>query len=125
MLEQMYNDFVTKALPVIQEGLVITKDYFFDLFGRYVKYLIVMDSIWLAWWLLVMVIIIVIWKKFLKQNREDDAWFGMIMLTLAVGFGTLIGIFTKTTDLVKDLYVPEIRVYQELKPMIDNHNNQK
>lgn len=52
MLEQMYNDFVTKVLPTIQEGLVISKDYFFDLFGRYVKYLIVVDSIWVVFGLI-------------------------------------------------------------------------
>lgn len=44
MLETIYNDFTTKLLPQIQEGLTITKDYFIDLFGRYVHYLIVMDS---------------------------------------------------------------------------------
>ena len=45
MIETLYNDFTTKLLPKIQEGLVITKDYFLDLFGRYVKYLIITDSI--------------------------------------------------------------------------------
>ena len=50
MLEQMYSDFTTKLLPKIGEGLSMTKDYFFELFGRYVKYLIIVDSIWLVVW---------------------------------------------------------------------------
>ena len=42
-IDKMYQDFLTNIAPKIQEGLVITKDYFVDLFGRYVKYLIVID----------------------------------------------------------------------------------
>ena len=39
MTEKLYQDFTEKLLPKITEGLVITKEYFADLFGRYVEYL--------------------------------------------------------------------------------------
>ena len=58
MMEQIYNDFVTKMLPKVQEGLMITKDYFTDLFGRYVHYLIVIDIVWICFCIGVMVFLI-------------------------------------------------------------------
>lgn len=48
MLEKMYTDFVTNMLPKVSEGLMITKEYFTDLFGRYVQYLIVTDCIFIV-----------------------------------------------------------------------------
>ena len=43
-MDKIYEDFTANVLPKISEGLSMTKDYFFDLFGRYVHYFIVVDS---------------------------------------------------------------------------------
>jgi len=41
--ETLYNDISTNVLPKIADGLTITKDYAYDLFGRYITYLIITD----------------------------------------------------------------------------------
>jgi len=42
---QLYADFTQKVVPLVAQGVQITKDYAFDLFGRYIKYLVISDSI--------------------------------------------------------------------------------
>ena len=120
MLETIYNDFVTKMLPAVQEGLVITKDYFFDLFGRYVKYLIIVDSLLLAFCLAILLTLVLLWKKFLKSEYfEGEAVFFAIMGTIFITAFTLIGVFSNANHLIQDLNIPEVRVYQELKPLMN------
>ncbi len=119
MIETLYNDFTTKLLPKIQEGLVITKDYFLDLFGRYVKYLIVTDTISIIIFVAVFILGIIFVKKGIKmgiENKWDDMQeFNLVMLS---GFAIIIG-FIGSIDysmkLVKDIYIPEIRVIEQLK----------
>jgi type IV secretory pathway TrbL component len=126
MLETIYNDFVTKMLPAIQEGLTITKDYFFDLFGRYVKYLIVMDSIGLAVSLAIFIGSIFLGKKLWKAAQDEEMQ-PVFMFYIFPVFFIGLAVATYTENLVKDLYIPEIRVYEELKSQIDNqhHNENK
>lgn len=116
----MYEDFTTKMLPTIQQGLSITKDYFLDLFGRYIKYLIITDSVALAIYLVMFIVSIVVFikyfKKAVKATYDYDTWpivfwiFSGTMIT-----GSFIGICVNIDYLIKDLYVPEIRIYQELQ----------
>lgn len=71
-IDTIYNDFITKLLPQIQQGLTIIKEYFTDLFSRYIKYLIITDSIWTGVGLLMVILsivgAIVLAKKFIKWN---------------------------------------------------------
>lgn len=116
MLEQMYNDFVTKVLPTIQEGLVISKDYFFDLFGRYVKYLIVVDSIWIVFGLIVTILgCIFVYNVISSKSMDSETAFGVFVLG---GFLFIIGIFIfliNTFSLIKTIYIPEVRIYEEIQ----------
>ncbi len=124
MIETLYNDFTTKLLPKIQEGLVITKDYFLDLFGRYVKYLIITDSIYLGISSIVTIISIYYLFKAIKSkemgtgyNRDDWAGWRIILCALS-SIGILVGVISticNITNLVKDIYLPEVRVIEELK----------
>jgi len=119
-MEQLYTDFTTKLLPQIQAGLVISKEYFMDLFGRYVKYLIWYDAIWVAFWVVVLVGSVYwskhFWAKYNKDKYEEGyAMFGAGFAALA--FIAIIGIFAKAQDIVKDYYVPEIRIYEEIQSM--------
>ena len=119
MKEQIYNDFVTKLLPKIQEGLVITKDYFLDLFGRYIKYLIIIDSIQLTLSLVVVISSVVYLIKGIKIGIEEDwsdgAYIFLIFCAATFLFFSLISLSTNIEQLIKDIYIPEIRVYEELK----------
>lgn len=116
MLEQMYNDFVTKVLPTIQEGLVISKDYFFDLFGRYVKYLIVVDSIWIAFGLIVTIIgCLFVYNAVSSKSMDSETAGGVFALG---GFLFIIGVFVfmiNTFNLIQTIYIPEVRIYKEIQ----------
>lgn len=113
--DQLYNDFKTQLLPKVAEGMSITKDYFLDLFGRYVKYLIITDAIWTFVGFIVLLITF-FWAvpKVFKIIKDDESFFPLaIGLLIPIFLGGII-FFTNLDELIKDLYIPEIRVYQEI-----------
>jgi len=117
--DKIYNDFTTQVLPKISEGLTMTKDYALDLLGRYINYLIVTDTITLVATILLSLGIIilyrVIWKKSKDFNSHDKetyrVWCWVIGVMLL--FITLSVVLQSGTNLIQDLLIPEIRVYQE------------
>lgn len=121
MIEQLYNDFTTKLLPTIQEGLVISKEYFTDLFGRYVEYLIISDIIWLTTSFLALCLSGFILLRFLRQ--EDDKrytdFLGKrnwgILLSCFVTMVCLFSVIARIDNLYLGIYVPELRVYKEIQ----------
>lgn len=128
MIEQIYNDFNTKLLPKLAQGFSITKDYFSDLFGRYVKYLIVTDSILVAVNVIMLTISPIIVYKTIKNLQAEDKkpYCDRSDATMAINiafmiiFGcsfiiSMIGIFPNTNDLIKDIYIPELRIYEEYR----------
>lgn len=122
MMETLYNDFTTNILPKINEGLSMTKDYFFDLFGRYVKFLIVKDLIGLGIALILIVVLTLVFKKLLNWARTLDEYdktlliiFGSVVFTLIVGSIFFIGVVENTLDLAKTIYIPEVRVLEEIQ----------
>lgn len=125
MLETIYTDFTTKLLPKIAEGLVITKDYFTDLFGRYAHFLFIQDLIFtILCFIMFLVGTFMIYKgyKIQKENNYDDMsfplfLFGGILMVIGIIFSMHNGMNT-----VKDKYLPEIRVYEELKGYMRNRN---
>lgn len=132
MMEQLYNDFVTKMLPTIQEGLMITKDYFVDLFGRYITYLIATDIIKITTCLFVFGFAIYMVRWLYKgkwvaslDNYTGDRTIVRVVGTL-VGGAIIIGSFLTCLhhlhQLAKVVFVPEIRVYEELSTMFNKPN---
>lgn len=115
-MDKIYEDFTTKLLPKVAEGLVITKDYFIELFGRYIKYLIITDSIQVTISALVLLstilaIVIYLPKRLRKLDELDILWlFTIIPLT----FSTVL-LFEGIDNLIKSIYIPEVRIYQELQ----------
>ena len=127
MLEKMYADFVSNVLPKVQEGMVITKDYFMDLFGRYVKYLIITDALTLVLCVVLLPVALYATYKMHKYGMSnsgrydysryfDEVLPGFIVFGLVVtSFFLCIGIKISSENLVKDIYIPEVRVYEALK----------
>lgn len=119
MLEKIYEDFTTKMLPTIQEGLVITKDYFIDLFGRYIQYLIIFDSFQIVVSLLALFAAYKAFHRFKAWVDSFDAynpgdvfcWFLFVSYVLFFSFGIVFSV----NNLLKDIFIPEVRVYEELK----------
>jgi hypothetical protein len=113
MLDQIYQDFTTKILPQIQDGLMISKDYFMDLFGRYVKYLIIVDALSI----LACIVAIVVPSYFAYKYRQQimnktggGLFFALLFLLIPIMI-----LFIKTTDLIKDIYIPEIRIMGQIQ----------
>lgn len=126
MLEQIYSDFTTKLLPTIQSGLAITKDYFIELFGRYIKYLIITDIVSIVKSLLLIVLAYVIFRYAKKSWIARESWadssyahdripeaLGFLIALLFTVFG-VCAFFSSVNNLVKAIYIPEIRVYEEI-----------
>lgn len=118
--DTLYNDFTTNVLPKLAEWIEITKDYAFDLFERYITYLIIVDVLWLIFTTLITFVIIFSWYKFYK-TKKPDLYDSMIMLLLMLLFLTfpVVWIFECWTNLIKDLTIPEIRIYEEF----NSYNN--
>ena len=117
MPEQLYNDFTTKVLPLVKEGLVISKEYFTDLFARYIKYLIIMDTIWTI--IGIMGIIIAIWAT-IKAKKTNYHYSDFPAYTVTAIVLTIISLpltLISINDLVKDLTIPEVRVYEKFQRM--------
>lgn len=120
MIETIYSDFTTKLLPQIQEGLSLTKDYFMDLFGRYIQYLLISDIITAVGFLVVGCISLYaanrFWQSYKSQKDHYSSSTPEIPATVLLIFSVFmfLGVFSKTMDIVKDIYVPEIRVYEKL-----------
>jgi hypothetical protein len=121
MIEKLYEDFTTKLLPQIQEGLTITKDYFVDLFGRYIQYLIIKDAFLLALGVLGLIVVaILVHKAFKTKNPEI-----FIPACTFGAFGILVfGLMALCNgdNLIKSIYIPEVRVYQEFKSYSNSVN---
>lgn len=123
--DTIYNDIVTNVLPKVQEGLTITKDYVFDFLDRYITYLIIIDSLTIVFTLTTFTIITYIymgtWKAIGKGFRDsydiqwDRAMYKAIttivyLILLLIHISILC---ISTTDLVKTLTIPELRIYEE------------
>ena len=141
MLQTMYEDFTSQVLPKISDGLTITRDYFFELFGRYVTYLIVIDMLSLAGSLIMLIVVIKIaikthnWFKDFDSKGETD-YYGrpikftdgedrvvgltvIILLNCFLSFMAVVCIASSTVNLAKDIFIPEVRVYQEIQDFIN------
>ena len=117
MLDQLYQDFTTKLLPKIQEGLVIGKDYFMDLFGRYIKYLIIIDSLWIFLGLILLIVGSYSLYRAKKYMKEDNGLGFVWMLVggiMPIVISAMI-IINSIDNLVKDIYIPEVRIIEEIK----------
>jgi len=128
-IEKIYNEFTTNMLPQIQEGLTITKEYFTDLFGRYVQFLLVMDLVHLFITLTFVVVIPLLAyylvKKYHKDIVDNDLE-GMYMFAIfpfIFWVFLIFGTIDFFEDVVKTIYLPEVRVYEELTNYINNDNN--
>ena len=123
MLEQIYNDLITNVLPLAQEGLMITKDYFQDLFGRYIQYLLIMDSISLGLSIITIILFIFFTKWTIKnlKNEDNDTQVGVSLFLIGIATILTIWFSCNLKNVTQDIYIPEIRVYEKIQSL--NINN--
>ena len=123
--QKLYEDFTTKVLPRVAEWFAMTKDYTFELWWRYIKYLIIMDALGILLWIIFLIAsykifffvkeIIERWKIEEKRDEADPSWFFMFMLPIVLWIFWFAWFINNVDLFVKDLLIPEIRIYQELK----------
>lgn len=140
-INTIYNDFTTKLLPKVAEGVQITQEYFSELFGRYAHYLFITD-VMTAVALVVLTLAAIsahkkVWKLAEglvyyrdwgdKETPQNDNMYlvrivSVTVLTFVCIFSTT-GAWGSIMNAVKAYYVPEVRVYEELKPVIQQATN--
>lgn len=119
-MENIYTEFTTKMLPQIASGLTITKEYFLDLFGRYVSYLIATDTLNAVFGLVLFAggICSLIYCYRLEEdwdtNVEKPLSFVFGIFFSIMGFSVIIN---NVFFLIKDFYIPEVRIYEQIKSM--------
>ncbi len=123
MLDKMYSDLVNNVMPKIAEGVIITKDYFVDLFGRYVEFILVWDSTMVVISVLTGIVLALVFHGCVKRIRNagdyndpdyKDIDNEIICSAMALCFFVINGVFFlhSLKNLFMTLYVPEIRVYE-------------
>ena len=135
-MDKIYTDFTEKVLPKINEGLSITKDYFFDLFGRYVKYLIVEDVIYTVVFIAFAIFAYkagnTFWKRRTEEIEKDSYYsdFDVVIIWSIVSIifyissvFLLINAISSIMNVGKDIFVPEIRVYEEISTKINSNSH--
>ncbi len=127
MLDKIYTDFTTKLLPEISKGLSITKDYFIELFGRYIKYLIIENTIWMTIGIILIIIgtwLLYIGNKWYKEEQDKsrydktDAYIPIFFMAITCYVIGIIMFFTNLDLLIQDIYIPEIRIVNLLQDHI-------
>ena len=123
--QKLYEDFTTKVLPRVAEWFAMTKDYTFELWWRYIKYLIITDALGILLWIIFLIASYKIfffmketierWKIEEKRDEAKPSWFFMFMLPIVLLIFWLAWFINNVDLFVKDLLIPEIRIYQELK----------
>jgi len=117
-IDKIYQDFTEKMLPKIADGMVITKDYFADLFGRYIKYLIITDSLTAVICFSIaglgIYLLFFRWRENIIKNDGEILFFvslGLILIPLTVGGDAVFNV-------IKDIYIPEVRLWELLSTKI-------
>lgn len=128
---QMYGDlktlatnlnavFIEKIAPALNSGVIITKDYIFDLFGRYIQYAIVRDIIVILFVVSIFAILPFRWKK--VQAYDDTchpANQGMstsffIAFAVCVVISWSYALSHTTEHLVQSIFIPELTIYEKI-----------
>lgn len=120
-IESLYDTFTNTVLPAAGQGLVITKDYFLDLFSRYVMYLTITDGALVLAELFAIGYFVVrirsICRTYKSGETTEDSTnvmnitciAGVIVIAVATAWITI-----DFPNFVKDLVVPELRVGQQI-----------
>ena len=122
--QQLYNDFTTKVLPKVAEWFAMTKDYAFELWWRYIKYLIIMDTLGMLLWIIFLIASYKIFsyqKEVIKKWTIEDGrsfadleWKLIYVLPITVLIFWVVWLVVNVRLVAQDLLIPEIRIYQEL-----------
>jgi len=103
MYDKIYDDFKNELLPKLGESINITKDYFYDLFNRFIHFLIIKDSIYL----IVSIALLTLFSKLIDKENETEL---NLILTIC-WIISFIFICINIWHLLQDFLIPEVRIY--------------
>ena len=109
------QEFYTKIndiLPTIQEGLVITKDYAFDLFNRYISYLIIVDWLMTFTTMVISILTILIWYKIHKKKEDIDITIFVCWICACILLITIPFMIYFWNMFIQDIFIPEVRIFE-------------
>ena len=122
--QKLYEDFTTKVLPRVAEWFAMTKDYTFELWWRYIKYLIIIDALGILLWIIFLIASYKIFsyqKEVIKKWMIEDGrsvaytdWKLIYILPIIVLILWFAWLVVNVKLVAQDLLIPEIRIYQEL-----------
>lgn len=117
----LYTELKTTIAPIADKAVTITKDYAFDIFGRYVKYLLIVDSLLLIFCLVLLLVYILNIRrthnllgsidKLCSDHNQWVIYLVYIAIVPAIFF-LVLQVFQSINSVIKDIFIPEIRIYQ-------------
>lgn len=110
--EQMYTDFKA-ILPDLQEAMQAGLSYSGDLFNRFIAYDITVNAIWILIALIAPVVCYVLVKKLDDIEPQIAIW-------MAVGLIAFVTLVCCGSNIVKDIFIPELRVIEVLSNNLNN-----
>lgn len=126
-VDRLYEDFRNEIAPRIAEGFSLSKDYFEDVSGRLVTYLIVTDALAVVVWVVAACLALlsanILRKKAAALYNKDEyggdgacvpVYGAAIILAVICGLLALFAI-DSVMDLLASIMVPELRVLEYMK----------
>lgn len=115
--EEFYQT-INDILPNMWEWLIISKDYAFELFGRYHSFLIIQDAIVSFIAFIALIVFLVLFIRTLK-NREyiidyndEGVFYFLLSIALFFLFVAILFFSTSILELIKTIYIPEIKIVE-------------
>jgi len=113
--EQIYTD-LKSILPDLKEAMETGVSYGGDLFERFIMYDILINSFLVLSLVIAIVIAIVLLVKSYSRNYDDEVNSFMTKFTLAcIIICIAIPIGVPVSNILKDIFIPEIRVIEVIK----------
>ena len=123
-MNQIYEDIKVNVLPKIAEGFAMTQEYFQELFGRYVQYLIISRIFYICLGFLFIVVPLCFVRKLLRwmgqAEYRSDRERRLVCFFIIIGLPVLIGLIIVLVNihtLIEVIYVPEVYILQQLQFM--------
>lgn len=119
-LEALQRTINEQFMPAIGEGIEITKDWWLDLFSRYVSFVILQQSLTILFLLATMGFFVVFCIKQQKKIKNaiktwEEALFAIVFFVWLVLFFCCLGfLYESLITTIEVLYIPEVYIYNKL-----------
>jgi len=122
LTENMYAD-IKAQLPALQEALKQGIKWGNDIAIRYIHYDLVIHIMYLSigggiLFYIIYFLIKTIRKEFHKDSPDEDIYYPLVMMLVIVGIVEIIFTSINLEIVLKDIFIPEIRIIELLSNLI-------